>query len=82
VCDTEILCSTLTVEHNYISLSTVGNKTTTYFGPIGGPSSGCNLDLEISYTRCVGGGGTRSRYFNIGYHGLGGFFFLLLCEFS
>ena len=50
----EILCIKLTVEHNYISLSTVGN-TTTCFGPIGGPSSCCNLDLEISYTRCVGG---------------------------
>ena len=49
-----MLCITLTVEHNYISLSTVGN-TTTCFGPIGGPSSGCNLDLEISYTRWVGG---------------------------
>jgi hypothetical protein len=30
----------------------VGN-TTTCFGPIGVPSSGCNL--EISYTRCVWG---------------------------
>jgi len=49
------LCITLTVEHNYISLSTVGNTTTTCFGPIGGPSSGCNLDLEICYTRCVWG---------------------------
>jgi len=47
---------TLSAEHNYISLSTVGNTTTTYFGPIGGPSSCCNLDLEISYTRCVCGG--------------------------
>ena len=75
--NTEILCITLTVEHNYILLSTVGNKTTTCFGPIGGPSSGCNLDLEISYTRCVGGGGTRSRYFNIGYHDLG-FFFVIM----
>ena len=30
-------------------------NTTTCFGPIGGPSSGCNLDLKISYKRCVGG---------------------------
>ena len=52
--NTEILCIALTVEHNYNSLSIVGN-TTTCFGPRGGPSSGCNLDLEISYTRCVGG---------------------------
>ena len=36
--NTQILCITLTVEHNYFSLSTVGN-TTTCFGPIGGPSS-------------------------------------------
>ena len=35
--NTEILCITLTVEHNYISLGTVGNTTTTCFGPIGGP---------------------------------------------
>ena len=45
-------------------------NTTTCFGPIGGPSSGCNL--EISYTRCVCVGGTRSRYCNIGCHDLGG----------
>ena len=32
-------------------------NTTTCFGPIGGPSSGCNLDLEISYKRCVWRGG-------------------------
>jgi len=72
------LCITLTVEHNYISLSTVGNTTTKCFGPIGGPSSGCNLDLEISYTRCVGG--TRSRYFNTGCHGRG--FFCYVNSFS
>jgi len=50
------------------------NTTTTCFGPIGGLSSGCNLDLEISYKRCVGG--ARSRYFNIGCHGLG--FFVIM----
>ena len=60
--NTESLCITRTVEHNYISLSTEGN-TTTCFGPICGPSSGCNLDLEISYTRCVEGRGDEISLF-------------------
>ena len=53
--DTEILCVTLSVEHSYIHLVQLENTITTCFGPIGGPSSGCNLDLEISYKRCVCG---------------------------
>ena len=59
--NTEILCITHTVEHNYVSLNTVGN-TTTCFGHIGGPSSGCNLDLEINYIRCVWGGNEISLF--------------------
>ena len=54
-------------------------NTTTCFGPIGGPSSGCNLDLDISYKRCVWRRG-GSRYFNIGCHGLG-FFVVCFCCF-
>ena len=48
--------------------------TTACFGPACGPSSGCNFDSRSSYTMCGVilcqwglGGGTRSRYYTIGY---------------
>ena len=53
--NTEILCihfqSNTTIFH-----LVQWENTSICFGPIGGPSSGCDLDLVISYTRCVGGG--------------------------
>ena len=58
------------LNNNNNNNNNTGN-TTTCFGRICGPSSGCNLDLDISYTRYVCEGGTRSRYFNIGCHDLG-----------
>ena len=67
----------LTAEHNYICLYYYKEDIiTTCFGPICGPSSGCDLDFWISYTGMRGallgslGGGVKSHYTN-GYHGPG-----------
>ena len=71
--------SDYTYSRTELYFTSYSRNTTTCFGPICGPSSGCNL--EISYTKCVGWGERMiSRYSNIGCHDLG--FFLLLCEFS
>jgi len=49
-------------EHNYIFSHRIVD-TTTCFGPVYWPSSGCTVNLISSYTICVWGtvGGTRSR---------------------
>jgi len=49
--NTEIFCITCTVEHNYISLSTVGIQL--YVSAIYVGHLQVETDLEISYTRCT-----------------------------
>ena len=57
-----------------------GTRPRTYFGPICGPSSGCNLTYRAAIQDVwvvfwgvlgVGWGRTRSRCFSSGYHDLG-----------
>jgi len=67
---------TLTVEHNYICYYYKEFRTTTCFGSIYGPSSGCGSTYSLGYTsmRVVvwgrNGAGSRSHYVT-GYHGPG-----------
>jgi hypothetical protein len=59
----------------FINTNDITNKTTTCFGLIIMPSSGCiRMNLLVSYARvCVGGvGGTRSRAMVEGLCKLGG----------
>ena len=59
--NTEILCIDFQSNTTIFHLVQWENTTTTCFGPIGRRSSGCNLDLEISFTRCVCVGGGENE---------------------
>jgi len=68
---------TLTVEDNYICFLSIQEfTTTTYFGPICGPSSGCGWTFSLGYTNMrvmvLGRNGTGSRsHYVTGFHGHG-----------